>query len=229
MNDQHQGHLPKIELLVFDLGGILIHLEIDLLLSSWKIPANLRPQFNQYFMSWTIHHQFEKGLMVEDHFFNELRKYIHDFHIIHSVNPIHQNDFLNLSKIELQKSWNSMIGSSVPQTSKLIQQLNIPVHLLSNTNSSHIQHCRDNKYDFLTMLSHQWYSYEVGHRKPDSEIYEFLSQSVKTKFKISKKNILFIDDNKDNVLAAKKCGWNAEIGSTSTEVIQKILSRYKLI
>lgn len=54
------------------------------------------------------------------------------------------------------------------------------------------------KYDYVFM------SCELGCRKPSMEIYE----KVQSKLDFDKNDILFIDDRIDNVMAAKKFGWN---------------------
>ena len=47
-------------------------------------------------------------------------------------------------------------------------------------------------------------SFELGLEKPDKKIYEYVLNDLKTE----PKNILFIDDNFDNIMGAKECGWN---------------------
>ena len=54
------------------------------------------------------------------------------------------------------------------------------------------------KYDYL------FFSYELGLEKPDLEV--FLKVSKKLPF--NKRDILFIDDSKNNIEVAKKIGWN---------------------
>ena len=48
-------------------------------------------------------------------------------------------------------------------------------------------------------------SCELGKRKPDKEIYQYIQNDLE----ISPENILFLDDLEQNVLAAKSCGWQA--------------------
>ena len=55
------------------------------------------------------------------------------------------------------------------------------------------------KYDYAFL------SFELGCRKPDIEIY----QKIQDQLSIKKENILFIDDKKKNIDAAKEFGWNA--------------------
>lgn len=54
------------------------------------------------------------------------------------------------------------------------------------------------KYDYVFL------SFELGIKKPDIEIFNI----VQNKLPFSKKDILFIDDRKDNIESAKKVGWN---------------------
>lgn len=62
----------------------------------------------------------------------------------------------------------------------------------------------DNQYD-LSKFDKVYLSYEIGIRKPDREIYEYVLNDLK----IEAKNILFIDDNINNIITAKDCGMNA--------------------
>ena len=55
------------------------------------------------------------------------------------------------------------------------------------------------KYDYVFL------SYEFGCRKPESSIY----QKVQEQLPFNKEDILFIDDNPENVRVAKEFGWNA--------------------
>ena len=48
-------------------------------------------------------------------------------------------------------------------------------------------------------------SCELGMRKPDQEIYQYIENDLKT----LSKNILFLDNLAENVAAAKECGWQA--------------------
>lgn len=53
------------------------------------------------------------------------------------------------------------------------------------------------KFDYI------WLSFEMGCKKPSNEIY----QKVEEKCKMNPEQILFIDDTLENILAAKKRGW----------------------
>lgn len=61
----------------------------------------------------------------------------------------------------------------------------------------------DKQYD-LSKFDYVYLSFEIELRKPDRRVYEYVLNDMK----ISPENILFIDDDTNNILMAKECGWN---------------------
>ena len=61
----------------------------------------------------------------------------------------------------------------------------------------------DNQYD-LDEFDYVYLSFEIGLKKPDKQIYEYVLNDLK----IDANDILFIDDHTDNISMAKECGWN---------------------
>lgn len=61
----------------------------------------------------------------------------------------------------------------------------------------------DAQYD-LSKFDYVYLSFEIGMRKPNREIYEY----VLTDLKVKPQNILFIDDDCTNISVAKEYGWN---------------------
>lgn len=56
----------------------------------------------------------------------------------------------------------------------------------------------------LSRFDYVWLSFELGYVKPQEEIYKIVEKDCQ----LDRKNILFIDDNKENVIMASKRGWN---------------------
>ena len=56
----------------------------------------------------------------------------------------------------------------------------------------------------LTKFDKVYLSFELGCRKPNKEIYEYVMQDLKCDIG----DILFIDDDTTNITMAKKYGWN---------------------
>lgn len=61
----------------------------------------------------------------------------------------------------------------------------------------------NDQYD-LSKFDHVYLSFKIGIAKPNEEIYKYVLQDLKTE----PQNILLIDDDTNNILMAKKCGWN---------------------
>lgn len=61
----------------------------------------------------------------------------------------------------------------------------------------------NDQYD-LSKFDNVYLSFEIGIRKPDKKVYEYVLKDLK----IESNNILFIDDDSNNILMAKKYGWN---------------------
>lgn len=61
----------------------------------------------------------------------------------------------------------------------------------------------NDQYD-LSKFDYVYLSFEIGMRKPDEKIYKYVLDDLKVKLE----DILFIDDDYQNILAAKRCGWN---------------------
>ena len=60
----------------------------------------------------------------------------------------------------------------------------------------------DENYN-LSKFDHVYLSFELGMKKPDQEIYDYVQQDLG----LPPENILFIDDIMENIIAAKENGW----------------------
>jgi glucose-1-phosphatase len=88
--------------------------------------------------------------------------------------------------------------------------------LLSNTDSihiSHFEHKMDVSFysDFYQCFEKVYFSYELGLRKPDANIFNYIIN----KHELSPKRTLFVDDRKENTDMAKSLCmqiWNLQVG-----------------
>jgi glucose-1-phosphatase len=98
------------------------------------------------------------------------------------------------------------------------------VGLLSNTCHAHWDWiCRQNYPLFARPLDATVLSYEVGVMKPNEKIYQHAEQLAG----VNPRQILFVDDRKENVEGALKRGWHAEQcfgGPTAIEIVHRYLA-----
>ncbi|MFC2103757.1 HAD family hydrolase [Bacteroidota bacterium] len=183
-----------IKNIIFDLGVVIINIDTDLTVKAMK---NLG--FTNFEESYTLFKQtdlfdkLEKGLIDSYNFRKELRKHIKN----------------EISNQEFDEAWSSMLLDFPKARIDLIKELGkkYNIYLLSNTNAIHYnQYSKDFKneygFEFNSLFIKAYYSFQMGMRKPDIDIFEFaLSDS-----KLNPEETLFIDDLKVNIESAQKTG-----------------------
>lgn len=186
-----------IDTIIFDFGDIFINLDkqatIDGLerlgLSSWNEDLD------------QLNISFEKGQISRDDFLLGIQKQI----------P-------NATIDEILMAWNAVLLDFPLYRLEFLQLLSkkFRLFLLSNTDAIHIDHFEQREGasfygDFYQCFEKVYFSYEMGMRKPDAEIYTTLIN----RHELAPKRTLFVDDKKDNTDAAKALGlhvWNLQVG-----------------
>ena len=79
-----------------------------------------------------------------------------------------------------------------------------PLYLISNTNKMHFDHIKKN-FKLLRHFKKTFPSHEVGHRKPEPEIYK----KVLKKIKLKPEQTVFVDDVQKFVQGARNVGMHA--------------------
>jgi putative hydrolase of the HAD superfamily len=186
-----------INTIIFDFGDIFINLDkqatIDGLqklgLKEWNEELN------------TLNLAFEKGEISEEGF-------LHGF----------QKQMPNATIDEILVAWNAILLDFPLYRLEFLQMLSkkYRLFLLSNTDAIHIttfeQKVGISFYSaFYQCFEKVYFSFEIGMRKPDDNIYNY----VLNKHELSAKRTLFVDDKKENTDAAQSLGihvWNLQVG-----------------
>lgn len=183
-----------IKNIVFDFGDIFINLDKE---ATFKELAKLGVHSVSDQML-TIAHQYEKGETVTEDFISYFKK-----------------EFL-LTKEELILAWNAILLDFPIQRLQFLKTLaeskKYRLFLLSNTNDLHIKWIRNDwgevlYQEFKNCFEQFYLSHEIGFRKPNLDIYEFVLKENNLKAE----ETFFIDDTLENTLAAEKLGiktWN---------------------
>ena len=186
-----------IDTIIFDFGDIFINLDkqatIDGLerlgLSSWNEDLD------------QLNISFEKGQISRDDFLLGIQKQI----------P-------NATIDQILMDWNAVLLDFPLYRLEFLQLLSkkFRLFLLSTTDAIHIDHFEQREGasffgDFYQCFEKVYFSYEMGMRKPDADIYTTLIN----RHELTPKRTLFVDDKKDNTDAAKALGlhvWNLQVG-----------------
>ncbi|MFD2918031.1 HAD family hydrolase [Psychroserpens luteus] len=133
------------------------------------------------------------------------------------------DNFPKLSEKTIIEAWNYILKDFPEHRLEFIKQLaedkTHKLILLSNTNDLHISWIAENVSfyeDFKSCFNEFYLSHEINLRKPNTDIYEFVLKENKLK----PEECFFIDDTKENTVAAASLGihtWN--IDETSQDIV----------
>lgn len=122
---------------------------------------------------------------------------------------------------EVEKIHDAWLIEDFAGVEDLIEEINdipkVATSLLSNTNNLHWVR-REEEFTAASKIEHQWASHLFGLAKPDEKIYSAFERRVSA----SGEQILFFDDLKDNVEAAKELGWLAEVINPAKDPVDQM-------
>jgi putative hydrolase of the HAD superfamily len=186
-----------IDTIIFDFGDVFINLDKE------ATPLALK---NLGLKEWNsnldaLNLDFEKGKISETEFILGFQNYI----------P-------NATIHEIREAWNAVLLDFPLYRLEFLQMLSQKhrLFLLSNTDSIHIerfQHRAGISFyrDFYQCFEKVYFSFELGMRKPEAAIFEFVIKE----HNLLPKNTLFVDDNLQNIESAEKLGlqvWHLQKG-----------------
>jgi len=187
--------MEKVRHIIFDLGEVIINVNpgaVREMMTSNGI-GNV-DELHEQLVAKGVYHQLETGKISPDDFRAAIKEIIDK----------------PLTDIEIDRAWNAMLLDIPPERVKFMTRLKskYQLYLLSNTNHIHWlsydRYFQDN-FDYPginTFFTHCWYSYLMGVRKPDPEIF----RKVMEEGGFQPGEVAFIDDLKENVEAAATQG-----------------------
>lgn len=209
--------MSEIKNIIFDLGGVIINLDTAKTISEFNKLSKLPFEaiYTQLQQS-TVFDLFDKGLISESDFFEELKKATQS----------------TASKSELKQAWNAMLLDFPGHRLDLLKKIKsrYRLFLLSNTNETHVTEfektlLETHRYENLEPFFEKvYYSCRMQMRKPDVEIFDF----VLTENGLNASETLFIDDSPQHVLGALKTGISAHLLPKEKEV-EELLKELNLI
>ncbi len=196
-----------IKAVFFDLGNVLVKVNLESAIPQiaelFRIPEKAVMQAPIL----ALEKKFERGQLTIAEYLVEVKNI---YHIDHSIGV---DDLERIWQIPFE------LNTDVWQIAlKLRRQ--VPLFLLSNTNSLHIRAIR-RKFNILENMDGLILSFEVGATKPESAIYQYALR----KADVTAEQALFIDDLKENVAGAERLGLKAHQFISASD-LENILSQY---
>ena len=183
--------MSAIKNIIFDLGGVILNLDQQKTLQGFK---NLGVNFEDYYYSLDFFEAFETGKINEDAFRDSIRKFAGK----------------EFSDAQIDTAWNAMLLDLPAERIEILKDIRteFDIYLLSNTNSIHIRSFLGdfNRFhsgeEWDSLFNKIYYSHQVGLRKPDAAIYEYVLADISAKGN----ECIFIDDNQQNLAGANSSG-----------------------
>ncbi len=192
----------KTEAIIFDLGGVLLNLDVQRSLDAFidlgfedikekmvrimsKSSKSVSPGFFQL---------YETGRISSNQFRKEIRQYMGK----------------NISATDIDRAWTAMLLDIPEANISLMEKLgkSFRLFLLSNTNALHIETLlgNDGRQEKFTRLIKPfekiYYSHEIKMRKPDTEIFHYVIKDAC----LDPDTTIFIDDSLHNIEGASEAG-----------------------
>ncbi|MEM9327385.1 MAG: HAD family phosphatase [Bacteroidota bacterium] len=183
---------------IFDLGQVIVDLDPKAVIEGLQRAGGLQDvDYRELIVSSPLLQLYETGKISEYQFRQGLLELLQ----------------IDLSDEAFDSIWNAMLGDIPLRRLNFMKQLgeDYKTMILSNTNGIH-----ERKFDEMVgevaggslmkdFVHHAYYSHDVGFRKPDPEIYQFVIDHGQ----LEPARTLFLDDRLDNVEAARVEGIHA--------------------
>lgn len=197
--------------IIFDFGDVFIDLDKEVLIREIK-PF---PSPEVVTKVEALNNKLEIGAIGAEAFLAGLHEFYPDY-----------------AETKLEEIWNSMLLELPEKRLQYVEKLSVEgkyrLFLLSNTNAIHIPFVKnklgpDRWQRFRNCFEKFYLSHEIGLRKPDSEIFEF----VLSENGLMARETLFIDDTQSNIEGARMAGlqtWHLQPGKEEVTDLEKKLS-----
>ena len=187
----------NIKNIIFDFGAVIYDIDADRTIEAFKaLHITKFDSFQTFLLSHTNENLFidiETGKISPKEFRDAIRSW----------------SDTNVTDKVIDLAWNAMLVGFVKERLDLLCELKSKYRtfLLSNTNIIHWEYFSKQLQAFGFSGLHElfekdYYSHELGMRKPDMKIFKY----VLTNSNIKAHETLFLDDNQMNIEAAKMLG-----------------------
>jgi len=187
----------KYKAVIFDLGGVIINIDYAATIEAFGAlgHGDFQDMYSQA-QQTGLFNDLETGKISGQRFVNELLPYLN----------------VGTSPNRVVAAWNAMIGNVPLEHISLLQKVRqqCPIYLLSNTNDIHMQAVLRSwsascEQPMEAIFDGVYLSHEIGMRKPDVEIFEFICRENQ----LNPSETLFVDDSIQHIEGAQLAGLQA--------------------
>jgi glucose-1-phosphatase len=202
--------MAALKNIIFDLGGVLLNIDYNKTkLSFEELGFNDFDHMYSQYSADMLFSQLETGKISNEHFCDYLVKKAGG----------------KINADQICTAWNAMLLDFRKDSLGFLEQLSktYRLYLLSNTNAIHLQAFGEiftretGKASLNDYFTKAYYSNEIGLRKPNEDVFEFVLKDAG----ITAAESLFIDDSYNNIETAQKLGFKTHL-LLSGETIEEL-------
>lgn len=202
-----------IKNIIFDLGGVLLNLAPERTTTEFQAISGSLEEYQHIFKKLeelNIFNDLEVGAIDGDTFLNTILAHI----------P-------SASTAKIRTAWSAMLLDFPSERVELLKKLKTAgynLYLLSNTNSLHMEDVRKilqeahQITDFNSYFKHAYYSHEIGFRKPNTDIYQYVLDDAQ----LIPQETVFIEDTPHNLVGAKEVGMNTLVHPRNGDIAESL-------
>lgn len=205
-----------IKNIIFDLGGVIYDVNYQHTIDAFTDlgALNAKSLYSQAEQT-KLFDQYETGVLSTDDFIKGLKRELPS----------------GVTDEEIKLAWNAMLKGLPEHRLDFLEEIaeDYNIYLLSNINEMHLNQVNEemDKFDYGDLRSYfdgVYYSFEIGLRKPTSEIFE----KVLNDEGLDPEETLFIDDSAQHVKGAKKVGLNAfhHIENDIADIFEEVIELF---
>ncbi len=203
----------RLSTIIFDWGGVITNIEFQATVRAFQQLGH------QDFMKY-LNHDYQ------DNIFLKLETGFADISEFHTLMIREIGNHVSVG--DINNAFCAMLLDTPVQRITLLKNLRLhfKIFLLSNTNAIHTQFFLSNYKnntgaDFTALFDNVYYSFNLGLRKPDRAIFEYVLSDIDAK----PEQILFLDDSMPNILTAESM--NLQVFQITPEYpVEKIFSQW---
>lgn len=171
-----------------DFGGVLYNIDIQRTIDAFAGYSELTTDKIINMVGNPIFSEYERGEISTDQFRSRAKEIFQ----------------LNCSDDQFDEAWNATLVSKIETAESDIEEFKRfgRVFLLSNTNELHLNQFRPECQRLFSLFDALFFSHELGLSKPDPRIFKLVMDRTGS----PSEYCVFIDDIKENVATASKCG-----------------------
>lgn len=195
-----------IKNVVFDFGQVIIHFVPEMMVSPYVTDEDDKRLICDVLFDRLYWDKLDKGTITNE----EVLELVHirlPERLWNVADEIYYNWIYNVPEIDGMRDL----------IVKLREKYNVRIFLLSNISNYFYEH--RNEFSIFKYFDKCIYSAPIGIVKPSFEIFDYLCKTCD----INPSEAIFIDDNKNNIEAAKKFGLNGYIFDGDAKKLEKYL------